>query len=353
MQSKTPFNFNIFRAKFLFDNDNLYVAVYLEEPHPVATLKDGQYIWKDNSVGVYFDASGSSDLYNQFDINAWGAIWSVIMVDTYKTNRNLIEPYNIGNLQKGIQVQGTLNDPTKTSTSWTLELAFPFHYLTQVQDVGFPKDGSVWRTLINRAQWGYKIINSTWEKDESVAPWYTTTSPLWSENLHQPEYFNFLLFTDKTPTEAKDLSYPRAAYEIQQVLVWIRNQQEEYSQKNGKYAFSYSELGVDSGSFNTKNGADSLQALYVNLLDIQPDPYGFKASILYLDQATQKHYVWSIRDDYKMWRSDYYEGIPLNVISAVGVASIIFNVLFVIVIVVLATVLAIFIRRYRQRYDKL
>jgi hypothetical protein len=312
------------KAKVLYDDNNIYIGVELEEPYPVATIQHG-LIWKDNSVGIYFDPASSSNLYNQYDINAWLAESSIVLVDTYKTNYNTIDPYNM-NMQKGVSIKGKLNDPAVESESWTVELAFPLHFLTQLHDEGKPKEGSVWRTLISRVQWGYKEVNRTWVKDDNVSPWYSCSTPQWAVSLHHPENYNFLQFTEKNPADAK-LEYPRNIFEIQQVLLWIYKAQQKYVQKNSKYATSYSDMDIFSESLRVENGADKLEVGGISLLGIYPDSYGYAASIL-VRPANGDPVIWSIRDDYKMWKTPYYNYVPSgpHIAYGVSVTSILLNI---------------------------
>jgi hypothetical protein len=314
------------KAKILFDDNYIYVGVLIDEPYPVATMREG-HIWKDNSIGIYFDAASSCNGYNQYDINAWTAESSIVLIDTYKTGINLIDPYIMHGLQKGVKVQGYLNDPLHQSTSWSLELAFPLKYLTQLHDEGKPKDGSVWRILISRVEWGYKVVNQTWVKDDSINPWYSTSTPQWKVSLHHPENYNFLQFTDQSPKSAK-LEYPKAAFEVQQVLLWLANAQSKYNAKEGKYATSYDMLDISQESFKASNGADHLEETFI-LMGIYPDPYGYACSILH-KKRDGSMVVWSVRDDFKMWKTPYYVNPSgsHNIPYGIAVTSILFNVAF-------------------------
>jgi hypothetical protein len=312
------------KAKIAYNDDNLYVGIKLDEPYPVATMKDG-HIWKDNSIGIYFDAPGSANLYNQFDINAYKAIYSAIMVDTYKTDINVIYPYNMGG-EQGVAVQGHLNDPTQVSTGWSMEIQFPFKSLTQLHDEGKPTAGSIWRMLLSRVEWGYKIVNNTWVKDESIAPWYSTTTPQWSVTMHHPENYNFLQFTDKPA--GTQLDYPRHLFEIQQILLWLMKCQVKYYQDNKKYATSFADLNVLPESLREASGADVIQTQGISLLGVFPDPYNFAMSILYTPPSGDP-VVWSVRGDYKMWKAPYYSYQHQGPTIAYGVAvtSILLNVI--------------------------
>src|SRR5262249_20753867 len=59
------------RVKMLWDNDNLYIAAELEEPHVWATLKEhDSVIFQDNDFEVFLDPDGDNHLYAELEVNA-------------------------------------------------------------------------------------------------------------------------------------------------------------------------------------------------------------------------------------------------------------------------------------------
>lgn len=144
----------------LWDNENFYVAFWIEEPNVQAkfTERDSQ-IYLENDVELFIDGNGC---YYEFQINAIGTIYEVFYIwqDAYKKGsrfaipefdlltRNIdvlggfqdimryqkhpqgkrwaIMDWDFPGLQSGVQIQGTLNDSSDQDSGWTVELAFPW-----------------------------------------------------------------------------------------------------------------------------------------------------------------------------------------------------------------------------------
>ena len=72
------------RAAVLWDDDNLYIGFWIEEPYPRAKLTQrDSLIFQENDVEVFIDGE---DCYYEFEINALGTIYEVFFIwrDAYK-----------------------------------------------------------------------------------------------------------------------------------------------------------------------------------------------------------------------------------------------------------------------------
>ena len=59
------------RMKMLWDDEALYIAAELEEPHIWATLKEhDSVIFHDNDFEVFLDPDGDNHLYGELELNA-------------------------------------------------------------------------------------------------------------------------------------------------------------------------------------------------------------------------------------------------------------------------------------------
>ena len=72
------------QAAALWDDENLYVGFWVEEPHPTArqTERDA-LIFRENDVEVFIDGG---DCYYEFEINALGTVYEVFFIwrDAYR-----------------------------------------------------------------------------------------------------------------------------------------------------------------------------------------------------------------------------------------------------------------------------
>ena len=73
------------RAKMLWDDEYLYIAADLEEPHVWATIamRDAT-IYQENDFEVFIDPDGDTHQYYEFEINALGTEWDLLMIKPYR-----------------------------------------------------------------------------------------------------------------------------------------------------------------------------------------------------------------------------------------------------------------------------
>ena len=72
------------RAAVLWDDQNLYIGMWLEEPYVEAhQTKTGSLIWLENDAEVFIDGG---DAYSEFEINALGTTYQVFFIwrDAYQ-----------------------------------------------------------------------------------------------------------------------------------------------------------------------------------------------------------------------------------------------------------------------------
>ena len=72
------------RAAALWDDDNLYIGFWIEEPYPKAEqTKRDSIIFRENDVELFIDGG---DCYYELEINALGTLYEVFFIwkDVYK-----------------------------------------------------------------------------------------------------------------------------------------------------------------------------------------------------------------------------------------------------------------------------
>jgi hypothetical protein len=154
------------RMASLWDEKNLYIAYWLEEPAVRATLTErDSFIWFDNDVEVFLDGE---DCYYELEINAFNTVYEVFFIyqDALKRGSRFDTPefdllqrnvdvlsgfqdysrfgkhprgkrwafmdYDFPGLKTAVQVQGKLNDPSHIDTGWTVEIALPWEGMTKL-----------------------------------------------------------------------------------------------------------------------------------------------------------------------------------------------------------------------------
>ncbi|MCK5000117.1 MAG: carbohydrate-binding family 9-like protein, partial [Anaerohalosphaera sp.] len=114
------------RFKMVWDEQNLYVAAKLSEPHVWGTITErNAVIFNDNDFEVFIDPDGDCHSYYEFEMNALNTVWNLFMNKPYKHGGNAVIREMDGQ-NTGVFVKGTLNDPSDEDEYWTVEIAFPF-----------------------------------------------------------------------------------------------------------------------------------------------------------------------------------------------------------------------------------
>lgn len=144
----------------LWDDKNLYVAFWIEEPAVTASFTErDSFIWFDNDVEVFIDGE---DCYYEFEINAFNTVYEVFFIyqdalkkgsrfdipqfDLYERNVDVLSgfqdatrvgkhprgkrwtfmDYDFPGLKTAVKVNGKINDPSHVDVGWTVEIAFPW-----------------------------------------------------------------------------------------------------------------------------------------------------------------------------------------------------------------------------------
>ena len=218
------------RAAVLWDDENLYVGYWIEEPLVEATLTQRDApIYQNNDVELFI---AGQDAYYEFEINALGTIYEVLFIweaeyekagysaiPEFDRNADKVKPFNgvafqphprgkrIGywnwdfpGLQSAVQVHGTLNDNSDRDRGWTVELALPWQGIEPLAMPDGrslpPADGDVWRMDFSR-------FNQYKEAPPAVDPGGWAWSPHGAWDSHIPEVFPHIHFSTQPVDEAK------------------------------------------------------------------------------------------------------------------------------------------------------
>lgn len=178
------------RAAALWDDENLYIGFWIEEPFVTAKLTERDaLIFNDNDVEVFIDGG---DCYYEFEINALNTIYEVFFIwqDAYKHGSifevaefDLLErkalsfagnydrdaetfwtgthprgarwaflDWDFPGLKSAVSVDGVLNDRSVVSKGWRVELALPWKGMKWLANGRAlpPHAGDVWRMFFGR-----------------------------------------------------------------------------------------------------------------------------------------------------------------------------------------------------------
>ncbi|HWV64523.1 carbohydrate-binding family 9-like protein [Chitinophaga sp.] len=228
------------RAKMMWDQQYLYIAATLQEPHIWGTLTDHDaIIFRDNDFEVFIDPDGDTHQYYEIEINALNTVMDLFMGKPYRNMGEALINWDTKGIITAIHINGTINNPSDTDKEWTVEMAIPFSALSFFSRNQQPAENSLWRINFSRVEWDTDIKNGKYVKlQQPEHNW--VWSPQGIVNMHAPERWGYLLFTSKANTT---FQLPPAE-EARQYLWQIYSAQLEYRQANGRYAGSLKALKI-------------------------------------------------------------------------------------------------------------
>ena len=90
------------RVKMLWDDEALYIAAEMEEPHVWATLTEhDSVIFHDNDFEVFLDPDGDNHLYGELELNALNTTWDLLLTKPYKDGGQAINAWEITGPEDG------------------------------------------------------------------------------------------------------------------------------------------------------------------------------------------------------------------------------------------------------------
>lgn len=288
------------RVKMLWDDNFLYIAAMLEEPHIWAKLTERDaVIFMDNNFEVFIDPDGDTHNYYELEVNALGTFWDLMLTHPYRNGGMAIDAWDIKGLKIGIEIQGTLNDPSDTDEGWTVEMAIPWNDLEEASPDGPPSHGSQWRVNFSRVEWQTNIVDGDYVKQtnpdtgENLPEDNWSWSPQGLINMHFPEMWGYVQFSDKPAGSANESFEWRRTEDFKWLLRQLYYRQVEYKNRNEAYTtdpadLNYENLFREFISDSTEPADLTIQVLGENyLMQLQPH---------------DSEYSFYIRSDSKVWQ---------------------------------------------------
>lgn len=281
------------RIKMLWDKDYFYIGVKLDEPQLWATYTEREsVIFHENDIEVFLDTDGDTHNYYEWEINALGTLWDLLLTKPYKDGGKPINGWNINDFEYAVHLEGTLNDPTDTDEFWSVEMAIPWSSLTQRSSP--PSDGDQWRINFSRVQWQLEVKDNRYVKvinPETGRPFPEDNwvwSPIGVINMHIPDRWGYVQFSEM---EAGTGSVPfvhHADEQIKNSLRGMYHAQRIYLKEHSRYALTAQELKSIDETFLIGEG-----------VEFEVSRTRFKLSAPSLDDPS-KH--WYITEDGRIWK---------------------------------------------------
>lgn len=233
------------RVKMLWDEEYFYFAALMEEPHLWATLHQRDtIIFHDDDFEIFIDPDGDGHKYAEFEMNAHNTVWDMLLVWPYHLRRgpNTIFNWNNPGLKTAVHLEGSLNNPEDVDQYWSVEIAFPWSALKELAaNKSIPKAGDQWRVNFSRVDWHMEIKNGHYIKEvdpntgKKRPPENWVWSPTGRIDMHRPETWGFVQFSENLVSDQGDDFIPNREEEIKWALWQLFYQQQAFHQKYGWY----------------------------------------------------------------------------------------------------------------------
>lgn len=184
------------RAKLMWDDDFLYIAATMDEPHVWGTLTEHDAIvFRDNDFEAFIDPDGDTREYYEIEINPLNTIFDLFLDRAYRDGGQAHHEWNLEGLETAVHIDGTLNNPSDQDRGWSVEMALPWRSLAEyAHKPAPPKEGDVWRMNFSRVEWRTRINGNQYEKipDSREGNW--VWSPQGAVNMHIPQRWGYVAF---------------------------------------------------------------------------------------------------------------------------------------------------------------
>ena len=217
------------RAAAIWDDDNLYLGFWVEEPFVEAHLTErDSLIFMENDVEVFIDGG---DCYYELEINALNTVYEVFFIwrDAYQHGSRFDVPefdllsrkalsfggnfdrsgwnfwqgthprglrwafldWDFPGMQSAVQVDGAINNRSIISKGWTVELALPWRGMNWLANGHSlpPKEGDVWNIFFGR----FEKLETAGTLPQPQPAWCWTSHG--TLDTHMPEKFTSVEFS--------------------------------------------------------------------------------------------------------------------------------------------------------------
>jgi hypothetical protein len=232
------------RVRMLWDDMYFYIGAELTEPHVWATQAvHDSVIFHENDFEFFIDPNGDNHEYYEFEINALGTYWDLLLPRPYKDGGKPVNNWEIRGLKSAVHVDGTIDDPRDLDRGWTVELAVPWSALGELARTDAPPhDGDQWRVNFSRVEWPLDTRAGIYHPVAGQPEHNWVWTPQHVVDMHRPESWGYVQFSTSAATDvrvAPDRAWP--------ARVWLQRvyyAQRDFEQAHGRFAKTLGELEI-------------------------------------------------------------------------------------------------------------
>ncbi len=281
------------RAKMTYDDNGMYFAVLMEEPHVWATITEHDaVIFHDNDFEIFLNPTNDTHNYLEYEVNALGTEWDLFLTRPYRDNPQVLNNWEFAGMKSAVYVDGTLNNPKDTDKSWSVEVFIPWTSVFQM-DRGKekPEIGEQIRVNFSRVEWTTDVKDGKYVKvpiqgEDKIREYNWVWAPTGVINIHMPEYWGYVQISDKIAGEGETPFVKHPSEETKWILRNLYYRQNEFAATFGHYADNINDLKAN----------ELCPQEIANQLEIHTTPSMYEISLPAPDGT-----VWKIRQDGLVW----------------------------------------------------
>lgn len=236
-------------AKMTYDDQGMYFAVLMEEPHVWGTITEHDaVIYQDNDFEIFLNPTNDTHNYLEYEVNAKGTEWDLFLTRPYRDNPQVLNNWEFAGMKSAVYVDGTLNNPNDTDKSWSVEVFIPWSSIFQVmRGKEKPVPGEHIRTNFSRVQWTTEVQDGKYVKvpikgEDKIRENNWVWAPTGVINIHMPEYWGFVQISDQIAGKGETPFVKDPADEVKWLLRNLYYRQNQYAATFGHYATSVADL---------------------------------------------------------------------------------------------------------------
>ncbi len=191
------------QMKMVWNGEYLYFFGKMEEPHVWGTLKKRDtVIFYNNDFEIFIDPDGDTHNYMEFEMNALNTVWDLFLTKPYRNHGKVLDSWDIQGVRTAVHIDGTLNDPNDKDVGWSVEIAIPWKVLEEANSHdGIPLK-EFWRFGFSRVNWEFEVVDGRYvrkkdAKGDYLPEYNWVWSPQWVINMHEPEKWGYVYFSEK------------------------------------------------------------------------------------------------------------------------------------------------------------
>ena len=166
-------------ARFLYDDQNLYVAFDCEDPDVWGTLmKRDDAIYNQEVVEIFLDANADGRTYNELEVSPHNVVFDAY----FPARRQGMDLSWDSGMKTAVKVRGTIDNPSDRDEGWSVEMQIPLARLAEVPHLP-PRPGDRWRFNL------YRLEHLDRRQVEGQA-----FSPLFVGDFHHLPRFGWLVY---------------------------------------------------------------------------------------------------------------------------------------------------------------